>query len=122
MALQNQRMTGFWKWKSKNEDFYCIYPKAGKRKFLTDSIIKFTRYSIQYLCLLQLGFDIYTRKLVVQYYDRVYVSMDEIVTFICAVENTNPVNVMSSVFTAPLEDGSVNTLFYYNAHLNVFNT
>lgn len=55
--------------------------------------------------LFQHGFDIYTRKLVVQYYDRVYVSLDEIVTFICAVENKNPVNVMKSVFTAPLEEG-----------------
>ncbi|XP_025083014.1 uncharacterized protein LOC112557407 isoform X2 [Pomacea canaliculata] len=51
------------------------------------------------------GFDVYTRKLVVQYYDRVYVNLDEIVTMICAVEKNNPVNVMKSVFTAPLEDG-----------------
>ncbi|KAK7487486.1 hypothetical protein BaRGS_00021327, partial [Batillaria attramentaria] len=70
------------------------------------------------------GFDIYTRKLVVQYYDRVYVSLDEIVTFICAVEKNNPVNVMKSVFTAPLEDGfldkasvrGVGTHFVFSLH------
>ncbi|KAL8564673.1 hypothetical protein ACOMHN_004167 [Nucella lapillus] len=70
------------------------------------------------------GFDIYTRKLVVQYYDRVYVSLDEIVTFICAVEKSNPVNVMKSVFTAPLEDGfldkssvrGVGTHFVFSLH------
>lgn len=58
----------------------------------------------------QHGFDVYTRKLVVQYYDRVYVNLDEIVTMICAVEKNNPVNVMKSVFTAPLEDGWVAAL------------
>ncbi|KAL8624653.1 hypothetical protein ACOMHN_045188 [Nucella lapillus] len=70
------------------------------------------------------GFDIYTRKLVVQYYDRVYVSLDEIVTLICAVEKDNPVNVMKSVFTAPLEEGfldkasvrGVGTHFVFSLH------
>ncbi|XP_076455542.1 EGF-like domain-containing protein 2 [Babylonia areolata] len=70
------------------------------------------------------GFDIYTRKLVVQYYNRVYVSLDEIVTFICAVEKNNPVNVMKSVFTAPLEEGfldkasvrGVGTHFVFSLH------
>lgn len=70
------------------------------------------------------GYDIYTRKLVVQYYDRVYVHLDEIVTFICAVESKNPVNVMKSVFTAPLEDGfldkgsvrGVGTHFVFSLH------